>query len=299
MRDVTKRKKGGNIYFPSAVRNSVIFQHYYNQLKEIAIGMFKWENMPPYVDQRFLEMTLFDKGFCVFFRDEIADAYVALTTEIGGELDIYRIPKRRRAYAPNGYNRSLTSNDSVLIFDNLLHINDVMKCEMFAYQLFRIQTAIDVNVSGQKYPIIIQCSEKQRLSMEQLVMNFDGGDPFLYVTESMDLNGIQVFPTKVPFVANDLYILKRKVWNEAMECFGIESTTREKRERLVGEEMSSSLGSTLAQRHTRLRARQEACEQINAMFGLDISVDYALDFAELLPNSVDALDHMLGGNGVE
>ena len=91
----------------SVYLNDRTYQHYYNRLTELAISMFEWTGLPDSVDPRFLELTLFSDGMAVFFKDDVMDKYLALQTMIGGNLDVYRIPKIRRAYAVNGYNMQL------------------------------------------------------------------------------------------------------------------------------------------------------------------------------------------------
>ena len=115
---MSKRNRGIE---ESARLNNYTYQQYYNRLSELAINMYEWKNLPPTVDERFLELTLFSDGMAVFFKDPVLD-YLCLQCKIGGNLDVYRIPFRRTAYATNGYNMPLTVNDSVIIFNNYLHI---------------------------------------------------------------------------------------------------------------------------------------------------------------------------------
>lgn len=41
------------------------------------------------------------------------------------------------------------------------------------------------------------------------------------------------------------------------------------------------MGGVIASRYSRLNARQQACEKINKMFGLDVWCEYRDDFREL------------------
>lgn len=263
----------------SAKLNSLVYTEYYNRLKEIAVNVFEWTNLPKEIDPRFLELTLFDTGMAVFFRDEIVEQYVALTTMIGGPLDIYRIPKYRRAYATNGYQRTLSDNDSVLIFNNYLHTPSVNQAMIFARRLYEIERTIDVNVKGQKFPILIQSDEKQRLTMKNLYMQYNGNEPFIFGDNQLNFQGIQAINTNSPFVSDKLQILKHQVWNEALTYFGVENTDSDKRERMVTDEAANSMGAVRAQRYVRLNARRNACAKINEMFGLNIWVDYRSDFS--------------------
>ena len=65
-----KRKKDLQ-FCESAIMNNRTYQQYYNRLTELAISMFEWKNLPPSVDERFLEMTLFSDGVAVFFKDDV------------------------------------------------------------------------------------------------------------------------------------------------------------------------------------------------------------------------------------
>ena len=55
----------------SALLNNRTYLQYYYRLLELAINMYEWKNLPPSVDERFLELTLFSDGMAVFFRDEV------------------------------------------------------------------------------------------------------------------------------------------------------------------------------------------------------------------------------------
>ena len=46
----------------SAYKNNKLYLYYFNRLKELAISMFEWKNLPSSVDTRFLELTLFNDG---------------------------------------------------------------------------------------------------------------------------------------------------------------------------------------------------------------------------------------------
>ena len=47
-----------------------------------------------------------------------------------------------------------------------------------------------------------------------------------------------------------------------------------KKERLITDEVNRGLGGVFASRYSGLLSRRQACDQINEMFGLNISVEY-------------------------
>lgn len=261
--------------------NNRTYLQYYNRLTELAINMYEWKNLPPSIDERFLELTLFSDGMAVFFEDPIIGP-LCLQCMIGGNLDVYRIPIMRTAYATNGYNMQLTNTDSVIIFNNYLHTNSLLDIEMYAKRLYNIERVIDVNVNSQKTPLIIRGSENQRLTLKNLYMQYDGNEPFIFGDKDLDLDSIKVLKTDAPYVADKLNVLKRQIWNEALTYLGIENSNTEKKERLVSDEITSNLGGVSAQRYTRLNARKQAVKQINAMFNLNIEVEFREDIKQMI-----------------
>jgi hypothetical protein len=246
---------------------------YYNRLLELAINMFEWKGLPTSVDERFLELTLVSDGYAVYFDDEVL-GNLCLQCMIGGNLDVYRIPIERTAYATNGYQARLTAEDSVIIFNNYTHTNCLLDIEMYARRLYEIERTIDVNVIAQKTPLIIRADENQRLTLKNLYMQYDGNEPFIFGDKQLDMDGIKVLKTDAPYTADKLNILKRQIWNEALTYLGIENSNTEKKERLVSDEVTTNLGAVEAQRFCRLNARRQAADKINAMFGTNITVDY-------------------------
>lgn len=259
--------------WPSAQINNQTYIDYYQRLMEFAINMFEWRNLPSTVDERFLELTLYEKGYCLYFNDEVV-GNLALTCTIGGMLDVYRIPTERRAFAANGYNKICTSQDSVLIFNNYLHTPTILTIELFARRLYEIERTIDVNVKAQKTPTLVLASEQQRLTLKNLYMQYDGNEPFIFGDKDMEFDGIKCLKTDAPYVADKLQVLKHQIWNEALTFCGIENSNQDKKERLVADEVGSNYGNIEAQRNVMLNARRQAADKINRMFGTNIEVGF-------------------------
>lgn len=285
---MARRKSPNNLpantnFWESAKRNNASFTQYYNRLTELSISMFEWKNLPSTVDERFMELALFSEGMCVFFKDEVL-GFLALRTMIGGRLNVYQIPTERRAFASNGYNKPLDNDDSVIIFNNLLHTNSLLDVEQFALRLSEIDRVIDVNAKAQKTPVLITCEESQRLTMKNLYMQYEGNSPVIYAEKSLNPKALQVLKTDAPYVADKMYQLKVQYWNEALTYLGISNINIQKKERLITDEVTRNQGGVIASRYSRLEARRQACKQINEMFGLDIWCDYREDFQVLMAN---------------
>lgn len=273
-------RKGRKAQSEAFLQNQRTYLQYVNRLTELSISMFDWKNLPNTIDARFLELSLFNDGMAVFFKDEVM-GYLGLQVMIGGTLDVYRIPITRTAFAQNGYQMKLDQSNSVIIFNNMLHTNSILDVQEMSKRLYEIQRTIDVNVIQQKTPKIITCTENQRLVMKNLYAQYMGNEPFIFGDKNLDLSGIKTFDTTSPYVADKLYDLKTQYWNEALTYLGISNVNTVKKERMITDEVQRNLGGTIASRYSRLFMRQQACEQINKMFGLNISVDYREDMQVL------------------
>lgn len=277
MFNMSRRRK--TFFDESANGNMRTYGEYLERLTELSISMFEWKNLPESVDPRFLELTLFTDGQAVFFEDEVM-GYLGLQVIINGPLDVYRIPIRRRAFAVNGYQKMLDKTDSVIIYNNYLRTNSVNMVKLYAKRLYNLDRIIDINADAQKTPVLVQGTEQQRLTLLNLYKEYDGNAPVIFGDKNLDINALKCIKTDAPYVADKIYQLKTQIWNEALTYLGISNLNIQKKERLVSDEVIRNQGGTIASRYSRLEARREACEKINAMFGLDIDVDFREDYRE-------------------
>ena len=256
------------------------FNDYEQRLAELAISMFRWEGLPDSIDARVMELVLFGQGKVIFFKDDAMDNYLALRCMAAGPFNVYNIPITRTAYAANGYQNQLNENDSVIIWNNLLHSNTFPLIQRKAKQLYEIDNIIKVNVKAQKTPVMLFGDEDSLLTLKNIYLKYDGNQPVMLVSKSMNPNDIKALNTGAPYVADKLYQLKTQYWNEALTILGISNSNFQKKERLITDEMIRSQGGIIANRYSRLKARRYACDEINKMFGLNISVDFEDDFRE-------------------
>lgn len=264
-------------FLSSLVKNEVTYAEYYDTIKEMAITRFEWKNVPEEIDVRFLELMLFERGAVVWFYDDVVEKYICLPFAQKKGFTIYRVPLLRQAYAVTGANWDLSEKDSVIIYNNVLRTNNVRMCEMYSLRLAQFDRTIDVNINAQKTPVLIRCDEKERLSLQNLYMKYEGGQPVIYGDRNLSATPLDSINTQAPFVADKIYELKTQVWNELLTRLGISNISYQKRERMITDEVIRGQGGTVAERYSGLLMRQKACDEINKMFGLNISVDYRED----------------------
>lgn len=254
--------------------NDRILTDYFIRLMLISRSLFKWENLPNGLDEKWIERYLFSEGACLFYIDEKFGFMVAKLGETG-PLNYYDEPTTVKPYATNYIyeGKQLENNVNCVIIRN----NDEMlptapTIQIYAYDLTNLKRTQDVNICGLKMPTIVRCSDKQKLSLKQTINQRNDNEPVIWGDKNLDLNSVEVLDLKTPIVFDKLQIQKHAVWNECMTFLGINNANMDKRERLVDDEVQANNEQVKASEDVMLKARQEACKRINEMFGLNISV---------------------------
>jgi hypothetical protein len=288
------KKKKNQSFHNTLMANGATYVQYYNRLMELSMSMFEWKNLPDTVDERYLELGLFSSGCMVFFKDDVIGE-LALNMTYQGGFDIYGEPTRRRAYSRyNQFQTTLDKDNSVIIWNNMLRTNSALDVQMFAYRLYNLDRIVDINANAQKTPVLITCDEKQKLTMKNLYLQYEGNYPVIFGDSNLDIKSLSVLKTDAPFVSDKIYDLKVKIWNEALTYLGISNINTTKKERMITDEVIRNQGGTIASRYSRLESRRRAVKKINKMFGLNITVDYREDF-----QITDIENDTLGGDTLE
>ena len=249
----------------------MIYHDYYSRLKAIATAVFKWEGLPKSCNARFLEDCLFHYGQAIFVEDEEM-SFLNLKGVCASTLNVYNEPTSYHAFS-TGYSKMYDADECVFIRNNILEKSTESTLIIFAERLAKIDLAWEVNVNAQKTPVLIRCDEKTRTSLEAIYNQYEGDKPVIFGTKSLQEKPLETLKTDAPFVADKLREEKRAVWNEALEFLGINTNPSDKKkERLITNEVEANNEQIDIQSATMLMCRQEACEKINEMFDLNVSV---------------------------
>ena len=303
------RKIGKNTYknnYPfidSDVLNSSTFRDYLYRLRKIALSIFEWNNLPTSMNERKLEMDLFDKGIATLLKDE-KYGFINTSCSSSGDLNIYGLPTRLNCYSfeyqtmRKLYTGSLGQSETqrkarenqecILVMNNWDLLPTSTTLELYAYKLYEADMSALVNIKAQKTPVMILINENQKLAMENLYSQYDGNRPFIFGDkDSLSPDQIKALRTEAPFVADKIQEYKNTVWNEALQFLGINNIMIEKKERLITDEASSNNEVVNLNLQSFLIPRLEACKQFNEKFGLtgtdkEISVRVRSDLENMI-----------------
>lgn len=268
------RKRKMRQFEQSLLSNMWTFEDYKKNLLNLAISVFKWNNLPKSCDERFIELMLCVNGSICFFRDDVSGDLLSLKCSFGGGFDVYRNPTLRFVYADNGYTNKCTIDDSVICYNDLLRTNLIGFIENYAYKLYEVDRIIMTNLKAQKTPVLVKCSENERLTLLNLYKEYDGNQPFIFADKDFNMGSIDCLKTDAPFVVDKLFKYKTDLYNEALTFLGIQNIQIQKKERLVRDEVQQMNAGSIASRFSRLKSRNDACEKINEMFNTNISVEF-------------------------
>ena len=257
----------------SQLSNFLTYQMYLRQLLTLAENVFEFEGLPEFIDVAYLNKQLLRKGSIAFFKDEVM-GLLALPYNNIGTLDVYGRPKTIQVIARNGYTRTLKQGEFVIMYDNNGRYPLLLDIYQHAERIALCKRVIDINIAQQRTPRIWLTNSDKKRSVEDLVNDIDGNVERVLAYDNLNLDDLQAVCEPAPFVSDKIDIHLEKEWAEFFRLIGVANLVEQKRERLIQDEMTASMGGTIASRYSRFEPRKRAIEEINKKFGVDIKVKY-------------------------
>lgn len=280
-------KPGNVVGSSSEVRQSALQSMYWNQLRGKCIARFTWEGLPNGIDPRFIENTLMDNGFAIFYYDTFFEMFMCMPATQTSILDIQDNPTAFRVTRNGIYSREVKASECVVIWGNQTRIPDTQVVRIYSERLATVDRTIEIDLLNERNPMIVACSNDQRHTIANVMSKIYDGEPVVWGTENLSMENlaqtIGVFPLNQNAGTGAVSSIKHmesktRIWGEALTMLGIMNIDSDKRERMVVAEAGANTGQVLASREQFMKPRELACEQINTMFpGLNVSCTWAID----------------------
>ena len=250
--------------------NDLTFKSLYNKYSMLAQSAFEWEGVPEEINPKYIERFLFDFGKAIFFKDPRM-SFMCLQAQDSGKLNVYGEPLQYLATGLNYY-RHYRADKCVIIENNPLRLNTKDFILFYVNKLTEAERTMDVNVKSCKTPVVFAVDDKDVLTFKRLFQQVDGNVPACFVDKSLNLDSIGVYDTKAKFLGKDLMDYKKSVENELLTFLGFDNLAVDKKERVNLSEANSNNQITQSFADLQLKSREKACELINEMYNLKISV---------------------------
>lgn len=288
---------------PAQNRVAVLQRMYYRILVELCVNRFKWEGLPRDIDVRFMELTLFNHGLSVFFKDPEYNRFMALQGASSGQVNMQGNPTMFTVVGPNYRGRRLRAVDHVIydkasddfvtkgvecvpIWSNYLRVPDLDIVLIYASKFAELDRTIEINSKNARRSKVIVVDENSNLSLTNIVRQLDEGSPLIKIGRQMMDGELSALDLGVhPDSIEKLHILKQRLWNECMTYLGIKNANQDKKERLVADEVDANAEQVESTRAVNLNARRHAAEQMNELYGLNVHVAYHTDAQNVAEDS--------------
>lgn len=258
----------------SQLSNVKTYLAYKDRMLMLAENVFTFKNMNPFIDLAYVNSELLRKGSIAFFYDEVM-GLIALPYMNIGVLDIYGRPTKIKPISRNGaYNRILNSDEFVIMYDNNSKIPIYPNIIQHAERISQIKRTLDINVSQMKTPRFWQTSEENKKTVQKIKDTVEAGQEVVFTYDNLDIDGITCNLNPAPDLMESLNQAKVNEWSEFLELIGISNVSVQKKERMIRDEIITSMGGTIASRFSRFESRKKAVEEINKKWNQDISVEF-------------------------
>lgn len=277
----------------SQLYNFKTYLNYRDKMLSLALNVFQFKNMNPFIEMSKINYSLISDGRIAFFKDDVTGELLAMPFNTVGALDVYERPQAIRPIPYYGsYNRTLYAKrkEFVIMYDNEAHIPLYPQIVASAERLALIKRTMDINIGQQATNRLWKVPEEKKLSLMKVLEQVDSKVENILTYDGFDLNEIGSIMAVAPYVTDKLNDAKKEEWSEFLETIGITSCVVNKKERLITDEVFTSMGGTIASRFNRFESRRKAVKLINEYFNQNIEVE----FYDGLPTTIKNPDEFLG-----
>lgn len=272
-------------------------RHYVVYMLNRTQKIFEYEGLPDTIPKRMLEFLLQVNGFACICK--VKDDLYAMRGGLGGEPDAY--------YQPT---ICVVANPA-LKFDKTLKIHEdcvIMRNDSFRYGLLpmfrRYATAMVENdisfrmasINTRIQALLTAPDDATRAAAEKYLDDVESGKlGAIQVNEF--LNGMQALPmTNSQRTFTDLIEYQQYIKASWFNEIGLNANYNMKREKLSTTESQMNSDALLPLVDDMLENRQTAIDEINAMFGTNITVRFASSWEKLLEEFQQESNQLDGGD---
>lgn len=239
-------------------------------------SLFKWEGLPETIPQRNLELYLQVNGACAI--SPYNDKLYAFVGGFGGEPNVYYMPTIYTIANPAlKYSANLViDEDCTVIYNDALHQGLYPLHLRYAKNMVETEISLKLaNINSRIISLISASDDRTKASADKFIQDITDGK-LSVIGESKFFDDLKTSPYSASShgIITDLIELlqyfKASWYNE----IGLNANYNMKRESINSGESQLNNDALLPLIDDMLECRRRACEKINQMYDLSVSVKY-------------------------
>ena len=256
------------------------FINYYTYYTNIALNNFKWIisdiKKYPLITSDFIEKLLFYKGCCAVINHPDRGYMLCTFATIDGYYNYFGYPTKITAYdvfdglTPLG---NYDYNDFVIIPNNILFYPTNNIVIEKAMKLATIQEAIDINIDGQKIPVVFQGETEQKQTLQIVMKKYYQGERPLFLNKEFKTADVTCLNPEVPFKVPELYKAGDTVKSELLTMLGINNVNISKESGVTDSEVNSNNQVVNLSFDIFKNARLKAIDELKEKFGIEAQLE--------------------------
>ena len=275
------------------VKNVGLTRFFQRYLLQKAISVFKW-NLPENWSRDYFLYVLYCWGFIAIVN---TDKFGVIPQGCGLKgYNVFYQPRSAIIQNPllSGTLEPVIGKQCTLLKLQPDYGGIMDLVSFYAQEMALASEAIDVNLLNSKLSYVFTASNKNAAeSLKKLYDRIASGEPAVVIDKNLynDDGSVswEAFQQNVGqnYIAGDLLSDMRKIESEFDTKIGIPNANTDKKERLITDEVNSNNVETRNLPELWLESLQHGCKEANAMFGINISVDWRNDPVQAVEEVTD------------
>ena len=267
-------------------------KYWCNMLLEKIVRIFVWDGLPANMPQREIETRLILNGFCGMVKDGVKGIMVA-NGGMSGTTQYADIFTKFTYSAPTAQGGTKTIGKDCVIINNSALRNPLYPLVYrYAFLLSHADISLKCALVNARYTDLFSTDDQQTAESVRAVRNkiYDGD--YDCIVDSSIIGALQ----NMANTDNTSNTLKQimEIRTDLLRGFyndiGIKYV-KDKKERMISDEVSDDNQMLLFNINDMLHQREKACDEINTVFGLQVSVKLSDEF-NIIKNDEGVTDNV-------
>lgn len=257
-------------YWRTEAYNQQLFNMFQNDLIELALSRFRWVGLPETCNERYLEWVLLTEGSATLAYPSLtSETLLSLKSVQQGVSNMYDEPRSWRALGATGKTNFMCNwTNGVWIWENSTRYPLMVKINIWARELADITRTKQINRYHMRMPLVITAPQDRAFDVQNFYKNIANGEPFVLAYDNFsDIQTSATMPERArEYIGDKLQAEWSNTWDAIYRELGIDSMPF-KEERMIEDEVNSTMQPTELARLSPLTTRRAACDKLNARFG--------------------------------